>query len=154
MMKDDMRIIPRCHNLFVSFIIGFVIALLVCPYLLLNPTDVNYLRLDEGQHFFGWAFFRADSWHWPLTVTYDLMYPVGVSIVFTDSYPLLVLLLKCVSPLLPKIFVFHGIVLVINLSLMFYASNLLLQRMTQDKLFSFVGSFFFEYPLPNGTSQF
>ena len=81
-------------QLLVSFIIGTTLAFLICPYLMLNPTDVNYLRLDEGQNFFGWAFYRADDWHWPITVTYDLMYPLGVSITYTDSYPFLAIILN------------------------------------------------------------
>ena len=135
-------------QLFHSLLIGTALAFLICPYLMLHPTDINYLRLDEGQHFFGWAFYRADGWHWPITVTYDLMYPLGVSIVFTDSFPLLTVLLKSVSHFLPANFVFHGIVLVLNLSLMFFSANLLLRKLTADRTYSFFASFFFVLATP------
>ena len=135
-------------GLLISFLIGALLAVIICPYLIFNPTDINYLRLDEGQNFYGWAFFRQDSWHWPLTVTTRLMYPVGTSIVFTDSYPILSIALKCLSSVLPSTFIFNGIVLVINFSLIFYAGNLLLRRLTNDAVFSFFGSFFFVFATP------
>lgn len=136
------------NYLFISFLIGIVVTALICPYLLFHPTDVNYLNLDKADHFFGWAFYRQDIWHWPLTFTNHLIYPTGVSIVFTDSFPIFSILLKSISAVLPKIFIFHGMIMVLNFSLMFYFSNLLLRKITHDYLFSFIGSIMFVLATP------
>ena len=59
-------------------------------------------------HFFGWHFFRHEPWHWPpgLITTYNA--PVGTSIGFTDSIPLVAFALKPFSAWLPATFQYLG----------------------------------------------
>ena len=80
-----------------------------------DPQAIGWLlNGDWAQHYAGWATFRSDGWHWPLGAMPDLLYPVGSSIVYTDSLPLLALPLKLIAPLLPASFQYIGFWLGVN----------------------------------------
>nr|WP_245178098.1 DUF6311 domain-containing protein [Cupriavidus sp. AcVe19-1a] len=64
---------------------------------------------DASQHVSGWLFYARDSLHFPLLRTTRLNNPDGVSIALTDSIPLLALLLKPVSGMLPQGFQYIGL---------------------------------------------
>lgn len=75
----------------------------------LIPTNVTWLlHGDWGAHVIGWNAFRHDDWRWPLGVTKLLAWPNGVPVTYTDSNPLLCLLLKPFSAILPEPFQFTG----------------------------------------------
>jgi hypothetical protein len=70
---------------------------------LIDPTSIGWLlHADWAQHYSGWAMFRQAPWHWPPGLMPEIWYPVGTSIVYTDSLPLLALALKPLSPWLPE----------------------------------------------------
>jgi len=68
----------------------------------------GYVEEDIVQHYTGWMAFRDSAWHFPLGVTDRIGYPVGAVISFTDSLPLVSVLLKCISGILPETFQFFG----------------------------------------------
>lgn len=77
---------------------------------LLDPTSNGWLlHEDWAQHYSGWAMFRHAPWHWPPGLMPEIWYPVGTSIVYTDSLPLLALALKPFSPWLPEPFQYIGL---------------------------------------------
>lgn len=81
-------------------------------FALLDPSQVHWLVGDDWQqHYYGWAFFRQDSWHWPPGVDTRFLYPVGTSIMFTDSYPLFAIPFKLFREWLPATFQYIGIAL-------------------------------------------
>src|SRR5690606_17130409 len=56
----------------------------------------------------GWLFFARDAWQLPLLFTPWLNYPEGISIAFTDSIPLMALLLKPFAGWFPAGFHYFG----------------------------------------------
>jgi hypothetical protein len=64
---------------------------------------------DRAQALIGWFAYVNDSWRYPLLWTKLLRYPVGVSIVFTDSIPLAALAAKPLRGLLPSGFHYFGL---------------------------------------------
>lgn len=84
-------------------------AWLYFPFL--NPMNASWL-LYEGdvfQHYIGWQFFRHEPWQWPLGAIGQLATDMHASVVFTDSIPLMALLLKPFSNLLPDPFQYQGL---------------------------------------------
>ncbi|WP_306568654.1 DUF6311 domain-containing protein, partial [Flavobacterium lindanitolerans] len=78
----------------------------------LDPTNINWLMSayhDWGTHYLGWAFYRAEDWTFPLGTIENYNYPNGTNIGFTDSIPLMALLIKPFSSFLPDDFQYFGI---------------------------------------------
>lgn len=96
---------------------------------IINPTNINWIMSvyhDWGQHYLGWAFYRNDPWTFPLGAIESYNYPVGTNIGFTDSIPLLGLLLKPFSTILPDDFQYLGLWLFIcSYFLAFYTKKIL-----------------------------
>ena len=61
---------------------------------------------DASVHFFGFNFFKQEAWHWPLGLIEKLNYPLGTSIVYTDSIPWLALLGKLLN--ISPYYQYHG----------------------------------------------
>ncbi|MBX3227231.1 MAG: hypothetical protein KIT84_35155 [Labilithrix sp.] len=59
------------------------------------------LSSDWAQHVLGWLFFRKDGWHFPLGAIRGAAYPLGTSVGYTDSNPIVAIALKPLSSLLP-----------------------------------------------------
>src|SRR5262249_32791455 len=76
---------------------------------LVDPTAIGWLlQGDWAQHYSGWAMFRHAPWHWPPGRMREIWYPVGTSIVYTDSLPLFALAMKPFSAWLPEPFQYIG----------------------------------------------
>lgn len=79
----------------------------------LNPANVDWIlnqaSPDPSQHYLGWEFFRRSAVRLPyIGANYSAIYPYRTSVLFTDSIPLLALLGKLCSPLLPVRFQYFG----------------------------------------------
>ncbi len=76
----------------------------------LNPLYDDWLlgRGDLTQHYLGWCFYRQGAWTFPLGLTDRLAYPDYSSVIFTDSIPLLAIVFKLLSPVLPETFQYFG----------------------------------------------
>ena len=102
----------RCtmwHAVAIGLIAGITFFARIYGFELLDPTNIGWvLRGDWGGHYGGWEMYRRAPWSWPLGATPTLMYPLGTSVVYTDSLPLVAMLLKPVSPLLPASFQYVG----------------------------------------------
>lgn len=77
----------------------------------LNPLYTGWLLdgKDLTQHYLGWQAYRIGKWNFPIGLTDVLAYPDKTSIIFTDSIPLLAVIFKILSPLLPRDFQYFGI---------------------------------------------
>ena len=76
----------------------------------LDPREIGWLmRFDWPVHFFGWHFFRHEPWRWPPGFITTYYTPLGTSIGFTDSVPLVAFLLKPFSGWLPSTFQYIGL---------------------------------------------
>lgn len=100
-----------------AFFFAYLIAIIVFYFSfggfnVLDPTNVNWLmsaRHDWGQHYLGWAFWRDEPWTFPLGAIENYGYPLGTNIGYTDSIPLLALLFKPFSSILPPEFQYLGL---------------------------------------------
>lgn len=76
---------------------------------LLNPNNTYWLMgWDWGTHYMGWNFFRHEPWGFPLCAINNYFAPLGTNLAFTDSIPLMALLIKPFSALLPLEFQYIG----------------------------------------------
>ena len=78
---------------------------------IVDPTNVQaFIAGDWGTHMLGWLQFRhAPLWHLPLGQVPHLGFPLGTSLLFTDAIPLLGLVLRPFSALLPTDFQYLGL---------------------------------------------
>lgn len=125
-----------------------VLGVLVYLYLFgpatLNPVNYAWmLQGDPAQHYLGWQFFRNEPWQWPLGHITRLGMPAGTGIVFTDSIPLLALLLKPFSGLLPAEFQYFGLWMLACYLLTGYFALRLLGRFTDHRALRIVAASFF-----------
>lgn len=97
----------------VAFLLGAVIGLvffaLFYGLAIVNPTNTDWIwqsvTHDTAQHQLGWEFFRADSTG---GIINGLAYPVGLSAIFMDVIPLLALVFKPFTAILPSNFQYFG----------------------------------------------
>lgn len=91
--------------------ISSVLFLYLYGIQILNPCSTDWLMEggDLTQHYLGWKAFRFGAWQFPFGLINNLSYPDYSSVIFTDSIPLLSLLFKILSPLLPTSFQFFGL---------------------------------------------
>ncbi len=108
-------------DLTIAVLAGFFYALLVMGPHPLNPRNVNWIAFDPAYHYVGWELFRQDPHlHWPLTYTDRLGYPKGESVALLDLNPLMAVVLKPLSPLLPEPAQYFGIEVVLVCALQFF----------------------------------
>ena len=92
-----------------KFAIPFLLFGLFFSLDILDPTRIGWLMDgDWGQHFLGWHAFRQTPLAWPYNRESLLAYPTGLSLIYTDSNPLLALPLRLLSPFLPQHFQYIG----------------------------------------------
>ncbi len=76
----------------------------------LDPTNIDWVMTgDWVPHHFGWAYFRAEPWHWPPGTVRGYYAPLGTSIGLTDSIPIAAYLLKPLAAWLPQPFQYLGL---------------------------------------------
>lgn len=133
---------------------GLVLGTLAFVYAtggaIINPTNRDWLMLgDSAQHYLGWAFFRdTPLLQWPLGANPKLGLDFASSIVFTDSIPLVALLLKPFDPILPATFQYLGAWIWICFVLQAYFAIRLCARFIGDRrLCVLAGSFFVLAPV-------
>ena len=113
-------------NLAVASLAGVLYSILLMGTAPLNPRNVDWLTPDPATYQVAWELFRQDPHlHWPLTFTDRIGYPQGEAIALMDPNPLLALLLKPLSPVLPEPFQYMGIEVILVLTLQtFFALRL------------------------------
>jgi len=128
-----------------SFLIGLLYTIWFMGPRVLNPRDISWLTPDPVTHYVEWEFFRHDPhWHWPLTYTTYLGYPIGESGALTDFNSLMALLLKPFSSVLPEPFQYFGVEIVLCCALqIFFAWRLFRLLVSTDILGPLLASAFF-----------
>ncbi len=77
---------------------------------IVTPAKMDWLFVsDWGAHQVGWLFFRGDRWSFPLGSVHSVLYPVGSTLGYSDSIPLLGIIGKILGPLLPRDFQYIGL---------------------------------------------
>lgn len=129
-------------------ILGALIFLLLFGGGILDPTYVarmlnRYGVEDLPQHYLAWEYFRRSAWSFPLGNIENLVYPDTISVVYTDSIPLLAVLFKCFSSVLPAEFQYFGIWTLLCFILQGGFGTLLINRHSRSLPFSLLFSLFF-----------
>ncbi len=83
----------------------------------LNPHHIDWFfyfvdkepYYDPVTYFLGWNYFRHSPWRLPLGLNHSYGMEFGSSIVYSDSTPLLAVLLKPFSPLMGPVFQYCGL---------------------------------------------
>lgn len=95
-----------------GFIIGALLFLLIYGPGVLNPVyDAWIFKVqdpDIHQHYLGWCHFRQSPWFFPPGLMDSMSYPHKMSILWTDSIPLLAIIFKCFRNILPGTFQYFG----------------------------------------------
>src|SRR5262245_9165192 len=113
--------------------LGYAVLIMTLPRL--NPANLSWFRQDPAQNYIGWALFSQDSaWHWPLTFTDRIGYPIGEAAALLDPNSLLALLLKPLAPVLPTPFQYLGLSVVLSCALQFYFGSLLMRILVGSRL--------------------
>ncbi|HOV13874.1 MAG TPA: DUF6311 domain-containing protein, partial [Spirochaetota bacterium] len=110
----DFQIQNKKNKIIMVFICGLLGVLAFITIFGIKVLDVTYIDwitdgFDLQQHYFGWSFFRNDTWHFPLGKTINYGYPFGISVVYTDSIPLFAIFFKLFKGILPEQFQYFGI---------------------------------------------
>jgi Family of unknown function (DUF6311) len=128
-----------------AVLIGIAAFLLVTGGSILRPTYVDWLMAgDPAQAWLGWQFFRhVPLWQWPFGANTDFGMDIGSSIVFTDSLPLIALLVKPFSFLLPDRFQYVGLWILTCFILQALFAWKLLGLFTKDRWQLLLGTAFF-----------
>lgn len=111
MTAADLRSLTlRSAGPLLAGLIGFVWFVRWAGWQVLDPTYVSWLLTgdDWTPHFLGWAFFRNESLGFPLGELDGLLHPLGTTLGYVDANPLVSLLLRPFSAILPRPFQFIG----------------------------------------------
>ncbi len=95
----------------VTFLLILALFFPIYGVSLLNPLYTDWImgRTDLTQHYLGWLSYRNSRWFWPLGLTDRLSWPYPVSVMFTDSIPLLAVPCKLLRGILPEDFQYFGL---------------------------------------------
>ena len=124
-----------------SFIFGCIYG-----FKILNPTYIDWIfeRVgDISQHYVGWEAYRLGRWTFPIGVTNMVSYPTYISVMHTDSIPILAFFFKLVSFLLPKTFQYLGLYGFICFILQGILCSRIIKYYTDSKLYIIVSTVFF-----------
>jgi hypothetical protein len=130
-----------------SVLLGILVAtaflFIVGPNAII-PTNIAWLSSgDPAQHYLGWAFYRFSPWTNPIGLSPDYGMDISSSIVYSDSIPLMAILLKPFSAWLPATFQYLGIWALLCFVLQGYFAYLLIGRITKEPLLKILGAGFF-----------
>jgi len=131
-------------SVFFALLIGSIIFCLFFDTHIINPSDISWiLEGDRLQHYIGSYAFRLDDWHFPITKTTLIAYPEGVSIVYTDSNPLLSIIFKILRPIFPPEYQFFGMWFFLCWILQALFGYLLMFKITKNTLYSLLSAILF-----------
>lgn len=135
----------ECTVYWMIGILSVLIFILIYGVHILNPIYTDWLLSggDLSQHYLGWRGYRASAWHFPLGMMDTLTYPEKVSIIFTDSIPLLAVFFKMLSPILPDHFQYFGLWGMMCFALQGILAARILKNYTKNRIALIVTSLLF-----------
>ena len=130
-------------------LIGVLACVLVTGSAMLAPGNVHWLaKGDLAQSYLGWAFYRYAPWSWPPGG--NPLYGAGLhtSVYYSDSIPLLALLLKPWAGWLPQPFQYFGLWVLVCFVLQGWFAWRLLGQVSKHWLVKALGVLFFVFAPP------
>lgn len=138
-----MKFIKKHYSYLFIIIFSFFIFHFIYGIQIIDPTNINWLMTayhDWGTHYLGWAFYRNDPWAFPLGEIQSYNYPICSNVGFTDSIPLLALLFKPFTKILPEDFQYFGIWLLSCHILTGYYSYKIFHFFNLNKIIALLGT--------------
>jgi hypothetical protein len=113
---------------------------------ILDPREFGWVMQGDWRiHFLGWHFFRNEPWQWPPGVIATLYEPIGTTLGYTDSIPIVALLLKPIEAWLPDSFQYIGLWFLLCFVLQGFFGALVVSTWTPRPLLQIVGSLFYVF---------
>jgi hypothetical protein len=144
MLTIDSQLRKSSRVYALSSLISIVAFISVVGVNRLNPANIGWLSHgawnDMWAHYLGWESYRRDSWRIPIGANQLLGEKLGNSIVYTDSIPILAVLFKPISYLLPNQFQYFGFWLLVCFLGQSIASTKLLLKVTENELLILLSS--------------
>ena len=145
-LPSTVKRIPAKLLFAIAALIGAVIFIGIYGTRILDFTDTGWLfnnDHDLRQHYIGWCAYRSDPWHFPIGLIDSLSYPNSMSVIYTDSIPLMAVIFKIFSPILPQTFQYFGLFGILSFMLMGGFASLLLRRFVTSDISCIIGSAFY-----------
>ena len=129
----------------IPFLIGIIIFICIYGIQILNPFYDAWLLQgrDLTQHYLGSLFFRMSSWQFPLGDMNRICYPGEVSVVYTDSIPIVAIIIKLFRGILPLHFQYFGWWGIMCFGLQGYFAARLLSRLIKDDTYVWICCIFY-----------
>jgi len=126
----------------IALLIGVLSFILVAGVAIVNPKNIVWLTIgdDPAQHYLGWEFFRNSAWTWPVGLNPNYGLGFSSSIVFSDSIPLVAILLKPFSVFLGEPFQYLGLWAVLGFMLQALFAYLILRLISKNDLTCLLGA--------------
>ena len=138
------------YAFFIGCIIGAIVFFAIYGVAIINPCYVDWLfhsddlegSIDLTQHYLGWVFYRNTPWRFPIGLTDGIFYE-PVSVIYTDSIPLLAFFFKLFSFILPSDFQYFGIYGLLCYALIGGFSALIARRFSDNILWAIFAAVIF-----------
>lgn len=130
-------------------LIGVAACLLITGGGMLEPGNIHWLTHgDLAQSYLGWAFYRDAPWSWPPGA--NALYGAGLhtSVYYSDSIPLLAMLLKPLTSALPQPFQYFGVWILACFALQAWFAWRLLGLASSSMAVKALGTLFFVFAPP------
>lgn len=140
----------RTAAIILALVFGVANAISLFGVFPLDPRNITWLFGDTGTYYSAWSQYRHDPHlHFPLAWTERAGYPIGASIAMFDAFPIVAIVLRPFSPLLPNEFQYVGLYSIACFVLQTYFGLRICQRLfTSQPAFIVFGSLFFLLSAP------
>jgi len=148
MFKDNAKQIRSLalkyrESIAIPFLIGIFGFLYTMPLKVLNPFFTKWLlHGDSAQHYLGWIFFKNSGWHFPFGSNPNFGNSSSSTIVYSDSFPLLAIVLKFLLGAVHTNFQFFGIAVLLCFILQATISYRIFQFFALPKYLAAIGTVF------------
>lgn len=145
-MKKVFNFINKYKYIFISGMLGLLSFIYIYGVKVLNPSYIDWILTvgnDLGQHYLGWEFYRNSPWMFPIGMITTAVYPNAISVIFTDSIPILAVIFKLFSSILPSSFQYLGIYGALCFILQGVTSSIILKKFIKNDYFVCLLSIFF-----------
>lgn len=136
---------------FTGCLLGILCFVAIYGVKILNFTYDGWLLrgdFDLMQHYVGWGHFRGSEWSFPIGLISTLSYPYSMSVIYTDSIPMVAVFFKLLSAILPTTFQYFGLYGIVSFALMGGFSMLLVHRFIESRVITVLASIFFIISFP------
>ena len=121
--------------LFFFFFLGFNFS---------NPNNSDWLTtFDLNSYQDAWNFFKNDKWRFPLGSLPNYGNNIGNSIVYADIIPIFAIFFKLFKKFITFNFQYYSIWIFISIFLQAYISFKIINKFTNDNIYSSIGAIFF-----------